>query len=177
MKEDDLPACKHFLLDKNNAGELNIDNLCVVGAGMGATLAVNWADQDWRQPVFLGLRTGQFVKGLVLLSPEYTSGKGGLLLGPVVRSPPIQKLISIFIIYGDKGRPPAAVDGAKLHKALEPFRKFDKPEDQDLFKFNVDTTLQGTELLVPELGLDKYITTFIDDRIVKKKFPWKEQSR
>ena len=65
----DIEACKRFLLERNNAEELNIELLCVVGAEFGATLAVNWAVMDWSWPQLPAYKQGRDVKSLVLLSP------------------------------------------------------------------------------------------------------------
>ena len=46
MAGQDMKAVKQFLWDRNNAGELNIDKLCIVGAEMGASVAVNFALLD-----------------------------------------------------------------------------------------------------------------------------------
>ena len=43
MVTEDMKAVKDFLWERNNAGELNIDKLCVVGAEMGASVALNFA--------------------------------------------------------------------------------------------------------------------------------------
>src|SRR5262245_24526193 len=39
----DIEACKSFLMEKNNLGELNINALCVIGADFGCILALRWA--------------------------------------------------------------------------------------------------------------------------------------
>ena len=44
-----MEAIKRFLMTKHNAGELNIDKLCVVGVEFGL-VAVNWAAHDWSWP-------------------------------------------------------------------------------------------------------------------------------
>ncbi len=46
MVTQDMMAVKKFLWRTNNAGELNIDKLCVVGAEMGASVALNFAKAD-----------------------------------------------------------------------------------------------------------------------------------
>ena len=43
MVVEDMKAVKDFLWARNNAGELNIDKLCLVGAEMGASVALNFA--------------------------------------------------------------------------------------------------------------------------------------
>ncbi len=70
MVRFDMERLKYFLLQKNNAGELNIEKLCIVGGGMGASVAMTWARLDWNRPPVGNRKQGQDVKALVLLSPE-----------------------------------------------------------------------------------------------------------
>ena len=62
----DMEAVRKFLVDKNDAGELNLNKLCLVGSGMGASVAANWAVQDWSAPPLAVGKQGQDVKALVL---------------------------------------------------------------------------------------------------------------
>ncbi len=64
MVDQDLEACKSFLMDKNNAGELNINKLCVIGEEMGAVVGVDWAAWDWHWPRLATGKQGQDVKAL-----------------------------------------------------------------------------------------------------------------
>ena len=43
----DVEAAKTFLMQRNNEGKLNIEQLGVLGCGFGATLAIHWAVHDW----------------------------------------------------------------------------------------------------------------------------------
>src|SRR5678816_134570 len=43
----DVEATKKFLVEKNNAGELNIEALCVVGSQLGCSIAMIWSALDW----------------------------------------------------------------------------------------------------------------------------------
>ena len=43
----DIEAAKTYLLQRNNEGKLNIEQLGVLGTGFGATLALIWAVGDW----------------------------------------------------------------------------------------------------------------------------------
>ncbi len=43
MVSQDVEAVKNFLIERNNASELNIEKLCVIGAEMGSVVATNFA--------------------------------------------------------------------------------------------------------------------------------------
>ena len=45
----DMEAVRSFLVGKNDKEELNLNRLCIVGLGMGATVAVNWAAKTGRR--------------------------------------------------------------------------------------------------------------------------------
>ena len=68
MVTQDMRAVKDFLWNRNNAGELNIDKLCVVGAEMGASVALDFAladavEQDRNRVRRPEYKLGRFVKG------------------------------------------------------------------------------------------------------------------
>ncbi|MFP6619595.1 MAG: alpha/beta fold hydrolase [Pirellulaceae bacterium] len=63
----DLEACKSFLKKQNNAGLLNLEQLCLVGSDLGALLALEWSVRDWNAPSLPSLKQGQDVKALVLI--------------------------------------------------------------------------------------------------------------
>ena len=67
MFQYDVEACRIFLQSKKN---VNVDKLCVVGAEMGAVLALNYAAWDWHWPPLGGKKQGQHVKALALISPD-----------------------------------------------------------------------------------------------------------
>ncbi len=177
----DVEACKQFLLDKNNAAEVNIEQLCVVGADVGAIVAVNWAAYDWSRRQLPAFKQGQDVKALVLISPKY-SFKGFSLQKPLLH-PIIKRTLSIMLIVGEDDRS-AASDANKIHGQLEKMRD-DPPENpeerlkkQDLFYLKPNTTLQGTQLInVPSFPLRNNIALFIDLRLVRNSdlFPWMER--
>ncbi|MBI2478000.1 MAG: alpha/beta fold hydrolase [Planctomycetia bacterium] len=96
----DVEAAKKFLLDKNNAGELNIELLCVVGADVGSIVAVNWAAYDWSRRQLPAFKQGLDVKALVLVSPE-TSFKG-YTLTTSLKHPVIQNKLSIMLVVGEE---------------------------------------------------------------------------
>ena len=66
----DIEAAKTFLLQRNNEGKLNIEQLGVLGTGFGATLALIWAVGDWNVRNLPTYKMGQDVKAVILVSPH-----------------------------------------------------------------------------------------------------------
>ncbi len=176
----DMETLKKFLLDKNNKGELNLEKLCLVGSGMGALVAVDWAALDWSWPFYPGLKQGQYVKALVLLSPPRSFR--GLTARPLLDDPNVRSLLSIYLIAGRKNAK-AFDEIQRLHTALERFHPEPPAKEQTLSKKELmikgfDTDLQGTKLL----GTRGFITEgliakFIEMRLSKQDLPWMESGK
>lgn len=183
----DVQAAKEHLFDKHIAGELNLEQLCVVGADLGAIVALNFAAYDWSRRVYPSrvYKVGQDVKGLVLLSPPQAF-KGvsvnSAVKNQVVRGSRVSKMI---IVGGKLGK--ARSDAKRLHSSFSKFHAKvaeDAPADVradklDLFFMEPATTLQGTKLLSRGLKADAMIGQFIDLRLVKKadNMRWEERER
>ena len=70
----DIEAAKNYLLQRNNEGKLNIEQLGILGSGFGATLALKWAVGDWNFVSRTGYKMGQDVKAVMLISPRTFKG-------------------------------------------------------------------------------------------------------
>jgi pimeloyl-ACP methyl ester carboxylesterase len=177
MVTKDLETVKQFLMEKNNAGELNIEKLCVVGNEMGAVLAANWAVWDWHWPVLPAVKQGQDVKALVLLSPPMNFH--GISMTDAMNRPLLQTQLSIMIMYGDKNKQ-GTDDAKRIFTRLNSFRpkltEEERADRQDLFLVPLHgVALQGADILNDKsilAQLDAAIGQFIELRLVKKKFPW-----
>jgi pimeloyl-ACP methyl ester carboxylesterase len=206
MVTADMEAVKDFLRAKTNAGELNIEKLGIVGAEMGASVAMTWAQLDWSRPPVGTIKTGQDVKALVLISPVWnTPGlplrsvltnsntpyrlTDPLLIGLIekgaiaFRNPlalDMRREISVLIVAGDEDSK-AVSDAQRLHKMLESYHNDPYPRGQtveDLFYGTLDTSLQGTKILGHDrLDLEGLIVSFIDKRLVKQQFPWQRRMK
>lgn len=73
MVRCDMLRLKQFLLKENNDGKLNIEKLTLVGAELGAAVALSWTYLDWIIPTEGNKKMGQDVKALVLVSPNWTT--------------------------------------------------------------------------------------------------------
>jgi len=170
----DLDEVRKFLVEQNDAGKLNLNSLCLLGSGMGADVAVNWAAYDWSFPQLPTRKQGQDVKALILASPEWNF-RGLPLLRPL-REPGVRGEISFFIVYGDQDSR-AKKDANTIYKNLEKYHPEPPPgkarELKDLFVFPLPTKLQGTTLLTtPEFGMLRDLNDFIDVRLTQRHFQW-----
>lgn len=179
MVQGDMEAVRRFLDEENNAGRLNINSLSIVGAGLGATVALNWAALDWSQPPLAVGQQGQFVKGLVLVSPAWKFK--GVTIQNALKQPGVSESISFLILYGEHERQ-AKADAARIEKQLE--RNHPKPsnpkpdETHSLMVLGGPTGLQGTKLL-KEAGkpAEDRIIHFLTDQVVAEEYPWVERVR
>jgi alpha-beta hydrolase superfamily lysophospholipase len=185
MVTEDMKAVKNFLWEKNNAGELNIDKLCVVGSEMGASVALGFAAFDAigydAGAVYYGPRKlGRFVKAVVLISPKWSVP--GLPLTRALSVPDVQSDISLMILVG-KSDPKALREAKQIYNKFEPWHNNpagnDKVEDKTLIFGKLDTNLQGMKLLDPKFGVQDYIKDFVEHRLIKsdaaREWTWKER--
>lgn len=174
MYRQDMEAVRRFLVEENDAGQLNLNSLCLLGTGMGANVATYWAAKDWSTPQLATLKQGQDVKALILVSPEW--GFRGLPLLRPLRQPGVRREISFCIVYGDQASQ-AKKDAKTVHKNLVKFHP-EPPRDKmkelkDLFMIKLPTKLQGTILLTSrEFNMLPILDAFIDARITQKRFDW-----
>ncbi|MCC7085503.1 MAG: alpha/beta fold hydrolase [Pirellulales bacterium] len=172
----DVESCKRFLMSLNNKGELNINKLCIVGADLGAIVAVNWAIVDWSWPPLAVGKQGQDVKAIVLLSPPKTVR--GLTIMPALGKRDIVDKISWLVVYGEQE--PDVRDAKAVANQLDkwlPEPPPDQAKEKQAFYIEVlPTNLQGAKLLAAEnFGLADKIMIFIDRRLVTKPFPWADR--
>lgn len=201
----DMEAIRQFLVAKNNAGELNIERLCLVGAEMGASVALRWTRLDWNRPPIGHRKQGQDVKAVAAISPERNtpglplhSAMTGRNLTTLVFDPQLKKAlknpdqynfrlpveldfrrhVSMLIVAGKRDTT-SARDAKRLHTMLKPFHPAppeNQREQQDLFYGLLDTSLKGTKMLgVKGLNLERHIIGFIDLRAVRRDFSWAER--
>ena len=170
----DLEAVRSFLVEQNDAGQLNLNKLCLVGCGMGANVAVLWAAKDWSTPPLAARKQGQDVKALVLVSPRWNYH--GLSMVEPLKFRPVQQGLSVLLAYGAEDRE-VAEDCKNIDKIFSRYHPEPPPdqmqERKDYFVDAAPTTLQGTKLLTERaFGLKPTIAGFIEARLGRKEFPY-----
>ncbi len=174
MVTQDVEAVKNFLIDRNNAGELNIEKLCLVGLEMGSVVALNFAARDWSWPVLASGKQGQDVKALVLISPEWSYK--GLRINDAVAQPQVRSALSLMIVAGG-GNSKFANEAKRLYSAFERYHPAPPPEEvsekQTLWLRLLPTTLQDAQLVNEKSMLvDRIVAKFIELRLVNVQIPW-----
>jgi pimeloyl-ACP methyl ester carboxylesterase len=176
MVNYDVESGKQYLMDRNNAGELNIDKLCVVGADLGAVVAANWAMLDWSWPRLATGKQGQDVKAVVLLSPP--KNVRGMAIMPALTKREIASKLSWLVVYGEQesDAKDAKTAAGQLEKWLPMPSADEAKEKQALYVLPLPTNLQGTKLLSAEnFNVAAKLMNFIDLRLVKKSYPWADR--
>jgi alpha-beta hydrolase superfamily lysophospholipase len=173
-KDGEIDVCKAFLIKENNQEKLNIDKLCVVGSELGATLAMNWAIVDWAWPVLGGVKQGQDIKAIAMLSPSFSEKTVTATMA--LRAPVVQKELAIYIAVGETGKGPE--DAKKIHKPLDTARGGTEKEEieKGLLMHTFPTNRQGTQLLGDaKLQIAGRIEQFFTATVGKRNLPWKER--
>ena len=124
MVKGDLETVRNWLKAREADGDVDLERLCVIGSGLGGTLASLWTAADWSwRPNTQGPQ-GQDVKAVVLISPEW-AGKGvslttALAARAFVERRPTQPLLEHLPLLIIAGRGDAASD--RLFKRLQAAR-------------------------------------------------------
>lgn len=180
MVKLDMEAVRRFLVDKNDAGELNLNRLCYLGVGFGALVATNAAAVDWAVPQLNRGKQGRDVKALILVSPPWK--QLGLEMLPGLRQPGVQSEVAVLVTYGDQLKS-AAKDAGRIVRQLEKGRP-PVPEavegrpapDRTVISAPGKSRLQGTRWL-KQAGRngEAMIVRFLNDRLAEPEYEWTQR--
>lgn len=177
--QGEIEAVRNWIKQKSETGELNIDRLCVVGCGLGATLASMWTAADWNWPPTTSGPQGQQVRALALISPVWASK--GISMSLPMKSDAIQHQVPIMVLAGKGDR-----DAIRLFDQLKRFRpdawfqqRVDPPSEKarnpvaataaTVFFIEADTGLKGDDLANdPELHIADKIRVFVDLALTRR---------
>jgi pimeloyl-ACP methyl ester carboxylesterase len=180
MVSQDVEAVKKFLVGENNSGKLNLEKLCLVGADLGATVALNFAARDWSFPQLPNLKQGQDVKAVVLISPQWDYK--GFGIGEALGHPAVQTRVNVEILVGNK-QARALADARRLYRRLARYRGVESAQTEDDYRSNVvliqaPTEEQGVKLLNLRGGFaSKSIDRFLDLHVLRANMPWAHRRR
>ncbi|MEX2358617.1 MAG: alpha/beta fold hydrolase [Pirellulaceae bacterium] len=180
--DQDLESIKRFLMRKNNEGELNIELLTIIACDFSAVAALNFAAKDWSWPTLPGIKQGQDVRGLILVSPSRSFR--GFTANAALQHPAVRNQISIMLIAGQDDRDSFS-DSRRMFTTLEkarpklPTDPAELRKQQDLFFVSKPSDLSGTPLLIdPRLNSMRDILYFMNTRLVanRDEYPWTDRT-
>jgi pimeloyl-ACP methyl ester carboxylesterase len=169
----EIEAVRGWIKQKSEAGSLTIDRLCVVGCGLGATLASMWTAADWNWPPTTSGPQGRQVRALALISPVWATK--GVSMSLPLKSDAIQHSVPIMVLAGKGDR-----EAIRLFDQLKRFRpnawfqqRIEQPAekarnpvaatDATVFFIETETSLKGDDLANdPALNVAGKIKVFID---------------
>jgi pimeloyl-ACP methyl ester carboxylesterase len=167
----DIEVAKRFLLEKNNAGECNIEALGIVACDVMCSAAMQWAIADWSAPVLPAFKQGQDVKALVLLSPAPPfKGFNG---NDFFVNQTTRKALSVMLVAGsDDGK--SLSEAKRINSKLQQFHPKPSGDDAldrkqlDLFLVTPPTELVGSKLLSRALPVVNNIANFLNLRLTER---------
>lgn len=176
MLLQDIAAARHFLDQRNDAGECNSSNLIVVGAESGATLGALWIWTEWRRPrtntaaPMVTTKTRQ-VEGMditcaIWLGITPTVGSGRFNADSWFHAPVREKVPMLFL-YGDGDKKSATY---ARHLYTDVLRVTDKDKQMQYTRMRdvKGANRSGRELLNKSLEtvglIEYYLDTVLADR-------------
>lgn len=108
----DVEAVRNWIAGGPAAGKLDMSKLVVVGSGLGAAVAAQWTILDARWPDLASGPQGRQVRGLVLVSPAWTTR--GFTISPALAAEPVQRSLPVLVIGGAQD-----ADALKIYDQLK----------------------------------------------------------
>jgi pimeloyl-ACP methyl ester carboxylesterase len=176
MSAQDMEAVRRYLVGKNDDGQLNLNKLCLVGVGLGATVAVNWAAQDWSAPPLLVGKQGQDVKALVLVSPQWKNR--GVMLQQALQVADLKKGAAWMLIFGEQD-PDQAADARRIMRQLDRFHPVPETTQappRSLAEVPLRSALGGSGLMsqLSEV-VEENIVNFLTIHVASQDLPWSKR--
>jgi alpha-beta hydrolase superfamily lysophospholipase len=175
----EIEAVRNWIKQKSDAGTLDIERLCVVGCGLGGTLASMWTAADWNWPPTTAGPQGQQVRALALISPVWATK--GVSMSLPLTSEAIQHAIPIMVVAGKGDRDAIRLfdqlkrfrpDAWFQQRAAQPMEKakdLEDPAEGTAFFIQVDTSLTADKLAnEPALNVADQIKTFFALALARK---------
>ena len=167
----DVETVRNWIRRQAEDGNLDMKRLFVVGSGLGAGVAAAWTAEDANWPAGTKGDQGRQVRGLVLISPPWTT-RGFSINGPLANEA-VRADVPVMVIAGRADR-----DAAKVFEQLKRQRlaswfqqradgtkdkaaKLEDPAKASLFFFEFDSTrtadaLASDRTLNPAVVIGKF---------------------
>ncbi|MDB5388322.1 MAG: hypothetical protein JWM11_3968 [Planctomycetaceae bacterium] len=175
MVTSDMKAVKNFIFLEHQKQHLNMNKMAIIGAGIGATVALHFAELDWNEPPFEdgpeGNKTprGQDVRALVLLTPD--ADVAGLPLPETIKTLRVPLLqVAIMFAVGNKDK----LDKGQTKKLYEQAVTPDVNKNR-MYLQEYNSADRGCRLLANNLPTQQHIIKFLDTHLSKINSEWRDR--
>jgi pimeloyl-ACP methyl ester carboxylesterase len=181
---NDVAAAKFELEKRNNASECNVNDLIVIGAEDGGTLAALWIATEFQRyttspnpkgaffpPIRATEPEGKDVAAAVYLSlrPTLGSGTKELRVSPgswFTKDARLRDKVGMFFLYGDNDE----VSSKFAKYIFDDTLRAPQLKNKLLFKTPVkETKLAGAELIKKGLSTEEWIVRYCADQVMEKR--------
>lgn len=108
----DVEAVRNWIRGRAAEDNLAVDRLVLVGSGLGAAIAAQWAIADAAWPDLASGPQGRHVRGLVFVSPTWVTR--GFSVSPMLANEPVRRTLPVLVIGGAND-----ADAVKLYDQLK----------------------------------------------------------
>ena len=175
----DVEAIREWIKSMADRGVLDMKRLFVIGSGVGAAVAAAWTAEDAAWPDIASGPQGRDVRGLVMISPAWTTR--GFSIAPSLATDVVRRTVPILVIAGTKDK-----DAVRLFEQLRrarPAEWYEKRADQKdptpnpkkdpkapatLFLLELPTSDQADALAVSPGGPSGDVAGLIADFIISR---------
>lgn len=175
MVTSDMKAVKQFIFQEHQKQNLNMNKMAIVGAGLGAAVALKFAEMDWLEPPYEdgpeGNKTprGQDVRALVLLTPD--SEVAGLPLPEPVKALRVPQLqVAMFFAVGNKDKQDKGQTKKLFDQAMVPETNMKRMYFRDY-----NSAGRGCGLLGKNLQVEQNIANFLTEHLSNLNSPWRDR--
>ncbi len=174
---EDIEACKKFLIQENNTGQLNIDLLTVVADGESTILACTWTLRDWSYAPLGSVKQGQDVKALILMNPVRNfkglngnhAFQGDLFTGRLGAAFPV-----MIACEQDHLR-----DAKNIYERMMKGRKSFEDSEKSLpkYRFEIEAQRRVRKSRDGDVPMDEVVGAFIEEQVFARRedFRWAER--
>jgi dienelactone hydrolase len=175
----DIEAVRTWIKRNSDGDAIDIDRLCVVGSGLGATLAAMWTVADWNWPPTTTGPQGQQVRALALISPVWATK--GVSISTPLATEPFKRGVPLMVFAGTKDK-----DAVRLFDQLKRMRprewleqragqppakapQVEELADASVFFVQFDTSLSADKLVEdPVINAGEQLKAFFQLALARK---------
>ncbi len=141
----DLETVRNWLAEKETEGDIDLKQLCVIGSGLGGTLAATWAVADWNWLPNTQGPQGQQVRTIILISPVWAEQGISITNALGVRTTTGQREVKPLLEY----LPVMIIAGSNDRQSSQLFQRLKGARPTSWFKESANGTKEQSKKKLP----------------------------